>query len=385
MTLAEGTRPFLASGSKRSKRNKLSRDRPAGCRSDSLGIDYHELNLMTELLDHRTVHTVHAQSISEWITTQKLKDIYLSSQGLTVLNETKLTPTGFELEDWLELEAKGGVRSIQFDSRSGLLEYPWGWVSVGFYNKNLGLTVHGQRKDVDAWLDSLDKYGFRDEGSDIHWLYGETWSKVSRTTVPLEPIKPIYSAYPWIKIPIEEYTKNYFDNSASILILIGPPGTGKTSFLKQLITASGGDATVTYDTNLLNEDGIFANFINDDDSNLMIFEDADAYLGSRKEGNTMMHRFLNVSDGLVSPMKGKKIVFTTNLPSVADIDPALLRSGRCYEVLHFRSLDTLEANKVAQEVYGDAAPKLTATRYTLADITNLDRVEHTQLKRKVGF
>jgi ATP-dependent 26S proteasome regulatory subunit len=48
----------------------------------------------------------------------------------------------------------------------------------------------------------------------------------------------------------------------------------------------------------------------------------------------MMHRFLNVGDGLVTT-KGKKLIFSTNLPSIRDVDSALVRPGRCFDILNF--------------------------------------------------
>jgi ATP-dependent 26S proteasome regulatory subunit len=79
----------------------------------------------------------------------------------------------------------------------------------------------------------------------------------------------------------------------------------------------------------------------------MVMEDADMFLKSRKEGNTMMHKFLNVGDGLVTT-RNKKMVFSTNLPSIKDIDPALVRPGRCYDIIHFGELNQAEAEKLAK-------------------------------------
>ena len=62
----------------------------------------------------------------------------------------------------------------------------------------------------------------------------------------------------------------------------------------------------------------------------------------------MMHKFLNVSDGLISAAD-KKLVFSTNLPNVRDIDSALLREGRCFDVLQFRPLTRKEALAVVEE------------------------------------
>src|ERR1700676_3197847 len=60
-----------------------------------------------------------------------------------------------------------------------------------------------------------------------------------------------------------------------------------------------------------------------------VIEDADHLLMARSNGNVDLHRFLAVADGVVRA-QGRKIIFTTNLPNIGDIDEALVRPGRCF-------------------------------------------------------
>ena len=53
-----------------------------------------------------------------------------------------------------------------------------------------------------------------------------------------------------------------------------------------------------------------------------MIEDADHLLMARANGNVDLHRFLAIADGVVRA-QGRKIIFTTNLPNVGDIDDAL--------------------------------------------------------------
>jgi ATP-dependent 26S proteasome regulatory subunit len=41
--------------------------------------------------------------------------------------------------------------------------------------------------------------------------------------------------------------------------------------------------------------------------------------------------------------QGRKIIFTTNLPNIGDIDEALVRPGRCFVTVRTRALDRREA------------------------------------------
>jgi ATP-dependent 26S proteasome regulatory subunit len=169
------------------------------------------------------------------------------------------------------------------------------------------------------------------------------------------------------------------NSSANILLLIGPPGTGKTTFIRGLLAHRNCSAIVTYDAAILEKDAFFAKFI-EDDAEVMVLEDSDAFLKSRSDGNTMMHRFLNVGDGLVTT-KGKKMIFSTNLPSIRDIDSALVRPGRCFDILTFSPLHEAEATKLAKRLGAsiDGGNK----EYSIADIFNKQQNKAEQ--RRVGF
>jgi ATP-dependent 26S proteasome regulatory subunit len=44
------------------------------------------------------------------------------------------------------------------------------------------------------------------------------------------------------------------------------------------------------------------------------------------------------------------MIFSTNLPSIKDIDPALVRPGRCYDILNFAELNQEQAEALATKV-----------------------------------
>jgi hypothetical protein len=58
------------------------------------------------------------------------------------------------------------------------------------------------------------------------------------------------------------------------------------------------------------------------------------------------------SVGSLRPMR-RKILFTTNLPNVGDIDDALLRPGRCFGNVRTRALNRSEAAKLVTRVQGE--------------------------------
>ena len=221
----------------------------------------------------------------------------------------------------------------------------------------------------------------------IEWIYGSDGNSVN---VPLNRDRlPVAEMYPFLNgETLESYYDRYMESSANILLLIGPPGTGKTTFIRGLLAHRNCSAIVTYDAGILEKDGFFARFI-EDDAEVMVLEDSDAFLKSRSDGNTMMHRFLNVGDGLVTT-KGKKMIFSTNLPSIRDIDSALIRPGRCFDIVTFDQLDVAQANALANKlgVKLPVRPRGKETqKYSIAEVFNeqTENAKKSSANRTVGF
>ena len=211
------------------------------------------------------------------------------------------------------------------------------------------IDVMGERGAVDRAA-SIIKRHFDPVPVRVKWVY-----KANGDNVKL-PIRtdnlPRSEFYPQLgDEPLASYYDRFMASRSNVLVLIGPPGTGKTSFIRGLLHHTGGEALVSYDTAILESDEIFADFMSGEET-FMILEDADTFLSSRsKGGNTIMHRFLNLGDGLMST-SGKKIVFSTNLPSIRDIDDALLRPGRCFDVMRFGRLDPDTAKRIRPDYAG---------------------------------
>jgi SpoVK/Ycf46/Vps4 family AAA+-type ATPase len=224
-------------------------------------------------------------------------------------------------------------------------------------------------------------YDFEEVKNVIEWVYNTDGGQVE---VPITSEKaPCIEMYPFLSTgSLESFYDDFMRSSASILVLFGPPGTGKTTFIRGLLQHTASSAMVTYDPAILAKDYMFAQFL-DGDRNILVLEDADNFLTSRSEGNDIMHKFLNVGDGLIT-MKDKKIIFSTNLPSLNSVDPALIRPGRCYDVIKFNLLNFDQAKTLTNKLNIPFNEENTEKEFSLAEIFH-KQINNAKIGRKMGF
>ena len=309
-------------------------------------------------------------------------------RGLSTLHrDTNVLANRDKWGDYIEENFSEHYLIVQGNNSSGFIIHKEteNYINYNVNSNSTSVRVFGDQEFTDLIINDVETR-FSVVTSHIEWVYSGDGHSVN---VPLNRERlPVAEMYPFLNgETLESYYDRYMDSNANILLLIGPPGTGKTTFIRGLLAHTNSSAIVSYDGNILDKDGFFARFI-EDDSSIMVLEDSDAFLKSRSDGNTMMHRFLNVGDGLVTT-KGKKMIFSTNLPSIRDIDSALIRPGRCFDIVTFDTLNVSEAQVLADKlgVKLPVRPRGKETdKYSIAEVFN-EQIKATSDKavRKVGF
>ena len=214
----------------------------------------------------------------------------------------------------------------------------------------------------DRLLGILGEQRIRDETFTIDWCFmggvtGLTYASFQETVDP----PPFDEAYPGLGAPVTDFIERFLAARETVLILQGPPGTGKTRLVRAILAAisrgkeAGARVLYTADKRALENDEIFVDFITGT-HDAFVVEDADHILASRSKGNLDLHRFLAVADGVVRA-QGRKIIFTTNLPNVGDIDDALLRPGRCFAVVRTRALACEETARLIERLHPDSTDR----------------------------
>jgi DNA replication protein DnaC len=221
-------------------------------------------------------------------------------------------------------------------------------------------------------------------------------------------------SYPFIE-NLDTYIEAFLKSDEPLLFLYGQAGTGKSRLIryimKKIMDKYGGisseensvEVLYTSDEEVLTRTNIFIDYINSNNKSLLVLEDMDCTFISRNKDNNnlIMNKFLSTSDGIIQTIPQKKMIFSSNIKSLSDIDEALIRQGRCFDVIEFRTLTKNEATVLLKKMIPDITDKVlndhfgNENNFTIAHIyqimkkikypsINVPRYKKTTLN-KVGF
>lgn len=162
-------------------------------------------------------------------------------------------------------------------------------------------------------------------------------------------------------------------DSKGLILLHGIPGSGKTSYIKHLITGTTKRKLVYIPTHLASSlaSPNFISFVKSELVNsVLVIEDAEQVLMSRESAEShkdAVANLLNITDGILGDALNILVICTFNT-DVQNLDSALLRKGRLVIQYSFGLLTKDKTNALCQKLYGKTVDK----ELSLAEIYGLE-------------
>jgi len=174
-------------------------------------------------------------------------------------------------------------------------------------------------------------------------------------------------------------------NESGMILLHGEPGTGKTTYIKHLISRFKEKKFIFIQNDFVREllKPSFIAFLLQNKDAILIIEDAEKVVVARESSSdeSVVSTLLQLTDGLFSDFLNIKIIctFNTNLDR---IDKALLRKGRMIAKYNFTPLSAEKTSALAKKLgYENVSGSL-----TLADIFGYDKENFNKASKKgIGF
>ena len=174
-------------------------------------------------------------------------------------------------------------------------------------------------------------------------------------------------------------------NDKGLVLLHGKPGTGKTSYIRYLISILKKNV-IFLPPNL---SGAMTNpdlmmILIENANSIFVIEDAENIIIDReKDGRSPVSALLNISDGLLSDCLNIQVICSFNT-DISKIDSALMRKGRLIAKYEFKELAAEKAQALSDKLLFDTT---ICKPMTLTDIYNQKEpgFEYKKERNSIGF
>lgn len=263
------------------------------------------------------------------------------------------------------------------------------WINTNGNELNIEFQYDGNNLEVENWVlqkmqELRSKLGEEKSPTfNVLTSYGSSFDteevKTPQTKLDIE------NNYNDDFLPIHELIESSINSETSGLILLhGLPGTGKTSYIKGLISENLECNFIfiqnEFVRNLLDPE--FISFLLNQRNSILVIEDAEKVITSREDvrEESIVSTILQLTDGLFSDYLNIKIICTFN-SNLSKVDSALMRKGRMIAKYEFKPL----AKEKTEQLLAKMGIKENKEELTLADIFNYNNSNFKDNDKKIGF
>ncbi|GAB3660257.1 hypothetical protein GCM10028791_34100 [Echinicola sediminis] len=174
-------------------------------------------------------------------------------------------------------------------------------------------------------------------------------------------------------------------NDKGLVILHGKPGTGKTNYIRYLVSLIKKRVIILPLSRISTiTDPELIPLLTENPDSVFVIEDAENIVIDREEeGYSPVSSLLNISDGLLSDLLNIQIICTFNT-DLSKVDKALMRKGRLIAKYEFKELEMEKAKRLSGKLGFQTEIN---SPMTLASIYNQEEKDYRQEQnnKSIGF